>query len=66
MIQWKFLGFYLVYFAFACWCLLLGYAVIIGPISVLHLDVYAWALAFFGALLQLLVFIFERFQRVAR
>jgi hypothetical protein len=66
MIKGKFVGFYLVYIAFACWCLLVGYAIIIGPLSVLRLGVYAWALAFIGALLQLLIFAFENFRRVMR
>ncbi|GGA10738.1 hypothetical protein [Dyella caseinilytica] len=66
MIKWKFLGFYLVYFSFACWCLLLAYAFIIGPMSVLNLGIYAWALAFIGVVLQLLIFTLERFQRLLR
>jgi hypothetical protein len=66
MFRWKFLGLYLVYFSFACWCLLLAYAIIIGPMSVMNMGVYPWGLAFVGGVYQFVVFIFERFRRLTR
>jgi hypothetical protein len=66
MIRWKFLGYYLVYFSFACWCGLLAYAIVIGPTSVLRLGIYAWALAFLGGMLQLITFSVEKFRELLR
>jgi hypothetical protein len=64
---WKLLGLYIALTAFTLWCGLLGYAILIGPTSVLNPSGFLLWLTIVGALLgQFLVFLWGRLLRISK
>lgn len=57
---WKFAGLYIMLAAFICWLIMLGYAVIIGPMSILSHGLYIYIAAFTGFAIQIVTYLFAR------
>ncbi|RAO75891.1 hypothetical protein [Dyella jiangningensis] len=60
---WKLAGLYIMFAAFICWLVMLSYAVIIGPMSVLGHGIYIYIAAAAGFAIQLVTYVAARIAR---